>query len=66
MIIVLKAGISPEEERAVLQEIERLGYQPHVMRGVARTVVGAIGDERTHKSLESLSAWPQVESVNPV
>jgi 3-deoxy-7-phosphoheptulonate synthase len=36
------------------------------MRGVARTVIGAIGDERTHASLEPLSTWPQVESVTPI
>jgi 3-deoxy-7-phosphoheptulonate synthase len=36
------------------------------MRGVARTVVGAIGDESQHKSLEALAIWPQVESVMPV
>jgi 3-deoxy-7-phosphoheptulonate synthase len=36
------------------------------MRGVARVVIGAIGDERTHKSLERLATWPEVESVMPV
>jgi 3-deoxy-7-phosphoheptulonate synthase len=36
------------------------------MRGVAHTVIGAIGDERTHRTLEVLSSWPQVESVMPV
>src|SRR5438093_7649426 len=66
MIIVLKPNISRKEEMAVLKEIKKLGYKPHVMRGVARTVVGAIGDERTHKSLEVLATWPQVESVMPV
>ena len=66
MIIVLKPNISKSEERAVLDEIRKLGYRPHVMRGVARTVVGAIGDERTHQSLETLTNWPQVESVMPV
>ena len=66
MIIVLKPNISKKEEAAVLKEIKRLGYQPHVMRGVARTVVGAIGDESTHQSLEALTAWPQVESVMPI
>jgi 3-deoxy-7-phosphoheptulonate synthase len=50
----------------VLAEIKKLGYKPHVMRGVARTVVGAIGDESQHKSLEALAIWPQVESVMPV
>lgn len=66
MIIVLKPGISSKDTTSVLKEIKRLGYQPHVMRGVARTVVGAIGDERSHQSLDVLRAWPQVESVTPV
>jgi 3-deoxy-7-phosphoheptulonate synthase len=66
MIIVLKPGIAKKEERAVLQEIRKLGYVPHVMRGVARTVIGAIGDERTHQSLETLVTWAQVESVTPI
>ena len=68
MIIVLKPGISKREERDVLKEIRHLGYTPHVMRGVARTVVGAIGDETTHASLESLLArFPKsVESVTPI
>jgi len=66
MIIVLKPKISVKEEKAVLKEIKRLGYKPHVMRGVERVVIGAIGDERTHQSLESLTTWPQVENVMPV
>lgn len=68
MIIVLKPNITRKEEAVVLREIKRLGYKPHVMRGVARTVIGAIGDELTHQSLESLpSSFPRfVESVMPV
>ncbi len=68
MIIVLKPNISKKDEASVLREIKKLGYQPHIMRGVARTVIGAIGDETTHQSLESLpSSFPQIiESVMPV
>ena len=68
MIIVLKPRISRKEERAVLCEIRKLGYATHVMRGVARTVIGAIGDELTHANLETLLAqFPQaVESVTPI
>jgi 3-deoxy-7-phosphoheptulonate synthase len=36
------------------------------MRGVERVVIGAIGDERTHANLETLTTWPQVEKVMPV
>ncbi|HEX7862098.1 MAG TPA: 3-deoxy-7-phosphoheptulonate synthase [Verrucomicrobiae bacterium] len=66
MIVVLKPEISKRDEDAVLKEIKKLGYKPHVMRGVERTVIGAIGDERTHSTLETLTAWPQVERVMPV
>ena len=66
MIVVLRPKISKKEEKAVLNEIKKLGYKPHVIRGVERIVIGAIGDERTHQTLESLTTWPQVESVMPV
>jgi 3-deoxy-7-phosphoheptulonate synthase len=68
MIIVLKPGISKPDEKAVLKEIAKLGYTPHVMRGVARIVIGAIGDELTHSNLETLTAqFPNaVESVMPI
>ena len=51
-----------------MREIRGLGYKPHIMRGVARTVIGAIGDELTHQSLETLAmVLPEiVESVTPV
>jgi 3-deoxy-7-phosphoheptulonate synthase len=68
MIIVLKPNLSKKQEATVLKEIRKRGYRPHVMRGVNRTVIGAIGDELTHKSLETLATvFPQmVESVVPI
>jgi 3-deoxy-7-phosphoheptulonate synthase len=66
MIVVLRPDITKRAETAVLKEIRKLGYKPHVMRGVERTVVGAIGDERTHHTLEALASWPQVEQVMSV
>ena len=68
MIIVLKPRLSKRQESTVLKEIRSMGYRPHVMRGVARTVIGAIGDELTHQSLETLATlFPDlVESVMPV
>src|ERR1041385_6780041 len=65
MIIVLKPGISKKQETTILKEIRKRGYKPHVMRGVARIVIGAIGDELTHQSLETLTTvFPEiVESV---
>jgi 3-deoxy-7-phosphoheptulonate synthase len=68
MIIILKPGISRKQESSLIKEIRKRGYRPHVMRGVARTVIGAIGDELTHQSLETLAmVFPQiVESVLPI
>jgi len=68
MIIVLKPGIARKQETTILREIRKRGYKPHVMRGVARIVIGAIGDELTHQSLETLAmVFPEiVESVMPV
>ena len=66
MIVVLKPEISKKDEQAVIKEIKKLGYMPHVMRGVERTVIGCIGDERTHQNLETLGSWTQVEKVVPI
>ena len=66
MIIVLKPKTSSELERQVIDEIEKLGYAPHIMRGVEHVVIGAIGDERSHHTLETLTAFPQVERVMPI
>jgi 3-deoxy-7-phosphoheptulonate synthase len=66
MIVVLKPETSKRDEQTVLREIKKLGYKPHVMRGVERVVIGCIGDERTHQNLETLTTWAQVEKVMPI
>lgn len=63
MIIVIRPHASKEQIAEVIAEVEKLGYTPAPIHGAAQTVVAAIGDERTHANLESLSALPQVESV---
>ncbi len=63
MIVVIRAHATKEQVDEVIREVEILGYQPAPIHGTNQTVVAAIGDERTHKSLESLNALPQVESV---
>lgn len=63
MIIVIRPNATREQIDEVLREVEVLGYTPAPIFGVTQTVVAAIGDERTHQSLESLTAFPQVESV---
>jgi 3-deoxy-7-phosphoheptulonate synthase len=63
MIIVIRPRATREQIEEVLREVGVLGYTPAPIHGTNQTVVAAIGDERTHPSLESLTALPQVESV---
>src|SRR5690242_1751642 len=66
MIVILKPKTSKEQIQEVIQEVQKLGYTPHPIYGELQTVVAAIGDERTHHTLESLNVLPQVEKVMPV
>jgi 3-deoxy-7-phosphoheptulonate synthase len=65
MIIVLKPHPSPELIRHVLERIEELGFVPHLSQGVARTIIGVIGDEEKLQ-VEPLQAIEGVEQVVPI
>jgi 3-deoxy-7-phosphoheptulonate synthase len=63
MIVILKPKTPEEQIDEVIAEVSKLGYTPHPIHGELQTVVAAIGDERTHHTLESLNVLPQVERV---
>ena len=63
MIIVLRPHTPKSGTDEVIAEVAKLGYDPAPIFGATQTVIAAIGDERTHQNLESLTALPQVESV---
>jgi 3-deoxy-7-phosphoheptulonate synthase len=65
LIIVLKPNPTPECIRHVLDRIEELGFVPHLSQGVARTIIGVIGDEEKLQA-EPLQAIEGVESVLPI
>jgi 3-deoxy-7-phosphoheptulonate synthase len=65
MIIVLKPHSTPEQIAHVLERIEELGFTPHLSQGVARTIIGVIGDEEKLQ-VEPLQAISGVESVLPI
>ncbi len=66
MIIVMREGASRREIDEVQDEIKRMGYTPHPIFGVERTVIGAIGDERGKARLQELETAPGVERVIPI
>src|SRR5210317_2323309 len=66
MIIVMRKGASKEELAAVESRIAELGYKPHVIHGVTRNVVGAVGDERGKAVLQSIESMAGGENVVPI
>ena len=66
MIIVMKQGVTPEQSEDAVKRIRELGYEPHVIQGQSREVIGAVGDERGKMILQSLESMPGVEKVVPI
>jgi len=65
MIIVMKKNATEKEIQHVAKRIEEMGLKPHLSRGVERTVIGAIGDERLLKE-DQIKAIASVDSVLPI
>ena len=62
MIIIMYSQVSDAEILGVEEKLKTLGLEANISRGVERTIIGAIGDERKiHK--ESLQALAGVEDV---
>ena len=66
MIVVIRSGTPRSQVDEVIAEVQKLGYDPRPIFGTEQTIIAAIGDERTHHTLESLTVLPQVERVMPV
>jgi len=66
MIILMKKNATQEQIDHVSEWIDSVGYKPHLSRGVERTLIGAIGDERGKVHLKSAVSLPGVEKVVPI
>ncbi len=66
MIIVMEANTNQKHIDEVIKKIKILGYSPHIIKGVERTIIGAVGDEREKARLQSLDSMAGVESVVPI
>ena len=65
-MIIVMASSKPEDVEHVVQKVEEFGYKAHVIVGVERTVVAAVGDERGKERLTALESLPHVEKVFPI
>ncbi len=67
MIIVMKASAEQADIDRVIASVRQLGYDPRAIRGVERTVVAVVGDERGKAAqLQNLASLPGVDSLIPV
>ena len=66
MIVIMKAHATEAELQRVIQRVEEAGFRPHIIRGVERSVVACVGDERGKPQLQQLESQAGVESVMPV
>src|SRR5215469_567110 len=65
MIVVMKRNASEAEVEHMVERVEGLGLKAHVLRGVERTVIAAIGAERDGLK-ESLESGTCVAEVLPI
>jgi len=65
-MVIVMASRKKEDIDNVVKKIEELGYKAHLIEGVERTVIAAIGDERGKHRLQSLESLPHVERVFPI
>lgn len=66
MIVVLKPHVDAAAVEDVKQHVIDLGYSPRVIQGVEHTVIAAVGDELSHRSLETLIGMDAVANVVPI
>jgi len=65
MIVVMKRNATGEEVRHMVLRVESLGLKAHVLHGVERTVIAAIGPERDGLK-DSLESGTGVAEVLPI
>ncbi len=67
MIIIMKAHAADADVDRVIASVRDLGYDPRMIRGVERTVIAVVGDERGKATLlANFESLPGVESLMPV
>jgi len=65
VVIVMAHNATEADVETVVKRIESLGFRAHLSRGIERTIIGIIGDERRLAGV-ALEALPGVEAVLPI
>lgn len=65
MIITLKHKATKQDEKKVVEKIKKLGYLPHISRGVDITIIGMIG-EFAEKYKENFESMDEVDHISEI
>ncbi len=65
MVIIMDTGAAADIIQAVIDKVSELGFTPHPIYGVEKTVVAVIGD-KTQEKIEVLRTMPGVERIVPI
>ena len=65
MIVVMKSGATAEEIQAMSQRVESLGLKSHIIEGIERTVIAAVGEKRA-ETKNALEAGAGVAEILPI
>lgn len=65
MMIIMRADATQEQISQVVARVEAVGLQAHLSRGQERTLIGAIGDDRTIDK-DHFAVLPGVDRVVPI
>lgn len=66
MVIVIKKNATESQIEDVIKWVESVGYRAHPSRGVERTIIGVVGDDRGKAQLKSAGYLPGVEKIVPI
>ncbi|WP_413853696.1 3-deoxy-7-phosphoheptulonate synthase [Candidatus Ruminimicrobium bovinum] len=65
MIITLKRKATKQEEKKVVDKIKKLGYIPHISKGVDITIIGMVG-EFAEKYKETFESMEEVDHISEI
>ena len=66
MVIVIEKHATESQIEHVIEWVESVGYKAHPSRGVERTIIGVVGDDRGKAQLKSVEYLPGVEKIVPI
>ena len=66
MIIVMKRNATEAQIDNVIRWVESVGYRSHPSRGVERTIIGVVGDDRNKAHLKQGESLSGVENIMPI